>query len=579
MNSNKLYISLISAFILTLTGCNVEDPGVSDSEYTRGYRVEASIQGFGSYFDSDFDEEVVSTRVVRAQDGDYWSYDKFESGDMVGFYSLRGNMDSENGDGPFENEPMYYVRMSDGKGYFQNTEMNYNAASFVKPGAFFYFPYHENIEYDAGHTQLLDDDYGLELREFDNEIEKCRDFLWVINPSNPTGSQSLAHAFSSIIFLRGEGFKNATDKSIKVVLNRGVSHMALTNNDDYLRNAKLFYLEGYDKSELECRDWYAWPGDPYKVTDKKDENSAYLGQTFDAYYIILPTTRGGDRLSVDHIELYDDDGNLKVVSNFKLYSSSTNANNSKILSHGQQYALVIKMDGLETVVSPVEIEPWGEDNVINETRDVGIEDASDFISWTLAYNTYLSNNRSPAYDDQLKQYGDKTEAADGSSKWTFYILNNLDFTSHLESQANTVQNILAKLDDTLEGYDHEVTGLKLEGSSPSFIGEISETGVIQNLDFKGLSVKSTEESMSISIGGIAYIFKGSLSGCSIDGVVAGPGPVGIIAANAENALVSDCSAQGLIIGSSTSDNGLFGKQSGCSLENNNTSGLIFQSSN
>lgn len=573
MKFKILNIFVIIFCLVFAASCSDEANNINIDK-TKGYSFSAEIKGY---------DTPLSTRVTIAADDDMWSYKSFETNDKIGFYSSTGNADAPDGNGTFDNEPMYFQRMSDGNGYFINTDMDFNLEYFVpRYGTFYYFPYHEKIEYDPTHTEFLDDDYGLELRRLDNGIEKCLDFLWVISASSATSSQTFNHAFSSIVFLRDEGFENAEDKTIKVVLNKGVSHVTVTKTDDYLRNCKLLYLDGYDKSEMECRNWFAWQGGDYLVVDDKSD---YFGNTYsEASYIVLPTTRGGERLSVDHIELYDNDGRLRIVSDFQLYTSSGDANNSKILYFGQRYPLVIKMRGVETVVTPLTIEPWDEDVRIEEIRESGITQ-NNFQQWILDYSSYLNSDRQDSYDDVLKVYGDKTENSEGVTlKWTFYLKEDIDVSDYIASingQAEgSLQYVLSKLDDTLDGEGNSITGLTLSGPNPpSFIGELTGNGVLRNINFQGINLHCTDSSKTAPMGGLFSQGNGTVSECKIDGVVSGFGPVGLIAGSAQNARIENCIGRGVVIGSSSSSGNLIGIDTDCVLEDNNTAALIFQSVN
>lgn len=578
MTKLKIFGYLIPALLLSLTACADREEEVKPL-VTKGYSFPAEITGFfEAYQDiSNVSEEefVPDSRAILSSE-DNWSVRNFENGDRVGFYSANGNMDTPDGNGTFDNVPMYFQKRSGNNGLFINDEIRFNTDYFVpRYSTFYYYPYHEKIEYQPSHDKWEDDDYGIELRQKDGDIEKCVDFMWVIAPSSPTDRQSFAHAFSSIIFLRGKGFENAEDKSVKVYLNKGVSHITLSKTDDYMRNAKLVYLKGY-KTELECMEWEAWEGEPYRVTDT---TSPYFGTTFeDAYYVILPTTRGSERLSVDHIELKDNDGNIKVVSDFNLYTSHSDITNSKLLFYGNRYPLVIKMKGLETIVTPLSIESWKEDVVIEEVREAGIKDEINFIEWSKTYSQYLSSNRSDTYDDLLKEYGDKTESADGSTaKWTFYINNDLDLLNYMTNpEGGSLQYILGTLDDTLDGLNHTISGVKLESSNPpSFIGELGANGLIKDLNFEGLNIRCIDASSDKPTGGLIGTCRGTISNCDVSGVVTGYGPVGIFAGTADNAVLENCSASGLVVGASSENGGLFGTASNISLQRVTSTGLIF----
>ena len=556
MKFKPTYILLCSFLCLIVSACSSEEMPPEGKSHEKGYEFTARIEEF----------DALSTRVLVDDElGDGWSYSKFSAGDVSGFYSLYGNADSPGGNGRFDNEPMYY-----GKDTFYNFDINYNAESFVEKSTFYYFPYCEYIDYDESHTDYTGDNYGLELRVYDpsDGIYKCRDFLWIFGATRALGNQSFSHAFSSIVFIGGEGFKNATKKPIKVVLDKGVSHVTVgPPSDTYLKDTKLLYLRDYPLGEDKCKVWEAWRAHPYQVTK---EDPVYGSLIFeDVAYVVLPTTRS-NRLNVDHIEAYDDDDNLRIITNFTLYTSG---NNGKILQRGQRYPVMLKMQGLEPTISPIGIENWGENHEIHEERAPGIESVNDFNDWLMYYNTYLENGRLSAYDSYLEKYGDKTESGTSTS-WKFYINNDLDLKDYSEDTDSGNKNyIISYMDDTLEGNDHNISGLKV-----NFIRELSSSGVISNLDFRGLYIISTSEDEKI--GGLLGICKGTLENCLIDGVISGAGPVGMIAAEAEEAVINRVTLRGFMVGRATFNGGMFAQQATeCTFVNNNTSGLIFQQSN
>ena len=75
--------------------------------------------------------------------------------------------------------------------------------------------------------------------------------------------------------------------------------------------------------------------------------------------------------------------------------------------------------------------------------------------------------------------------------------------------------------------------------------------------------------------GLIKICKGTVYNCDIDGVISAFGPVGMLAGGAEGAIVQKCNASGLIMGSQTTNNGLFGTADDNIRVQNTKSSVIF----
>lgn len=557
MKINNLNIFLI-ILVLCIGSCTSD--GIEENKTSKGYIVSAEILGF----------ETPLTRITRNSEDDRWTFKSFDTNDAIGFYSKFGNPASP--DGTFLNEPMYYSQ-----GNFYNYDIEFNAdESFAKGQVFYYYPYHENIDYDENITVYNENaDYGLNLRIKDENdgIEKCLDLLFVFQPQG-TKALKFTHAFSSIVFLRGDGFRDAKNREIKVVLNNGYSHVTIADNftshADYYKLAKLVYLNGYSSetvdSEENAKIWYAWEGDDYKVLKEGD---TYYGDTFEkAYYIILPTMDSSYRVGVDYIQLYDDNDELQTISNFVLYSTTKN------MDPGQRYPLLIKMQNHEPVIYPIGIEPWKDDFVVDDERVVGIGDAIEFSQWAMTYSSYL-NNPNPANEtiEKLREYGDQTIETDGTVKWTFYLNDDIDFESYINDHP-VIQNILSELNDCLDGNNHTITGLSISSNaSPSFIGKLGENGIIQNLTIEGMTMEYTGTN-DVAVGGLLNYCNGTVSNCDINGVITSKGDVGMIAATVgNNAVVKNCNLTGLLIGKSCYDK-VIGIESNYTNVNNNVKGLF-----
>lgn len=563
---------------LGVAGCASENPDNLLSS-NRGYSFEATIENFGEN----------GTRANRMDTEDLWTWNNFSKGDIVGFYSLYGNSDAPGGNGSFLNVPLTYgAAQSSSYSSFYNNDIDFNTDNFVRNTAFFYYPYRKNIDYDPAHTTYENDDYGFEIRDLKCEdgIERCNDLIWIFAPSSVTTNMSFSHAFTEIMILRGEGFTDAEDRTVRVVLDKGYSHAVIDDDPgSYMKYFRLVYLDGYEKTEEECRVWEAWDGKgKYTVEDKSNRYpypSGYDDVTFlekDIHYVILPTQRNLAKPSVEYIEICDDNGNWHKITNglFYIYKDSKgNIIQTKTLERGQRYPLVIKMEENQAVVQPIMIEPWEETEEITETRAAGISTREEFLVWMTSYQSYLDNGRKSSDESLLEDFGDRTETANNEVRWTFYI--NDDLKDILSSG----QYVINRLDDTIDGLGNTISNLSMTFTAPpAFIGEIGKNGKVLNLKFENINLTSTDNG-TLTAGGICNVCSGEIENCTIDGSIYTSGPVGIIAGEAKSgASIKDCKCSGMIIGSSTIDNGLLGtKDQDVVLSGNNTSALLFQNLN
>lgn len=570
--------NIISALFIGigLAGCATEESSTLGS-HERGYSFDAGIDAFGE----------TGTRADRMDTEDLWTLKNFNKGDIVGFYSLYGNSDAPGGNGSFLNVPLTYgAAQSSSRSSFYNNDIDFNTDNFVKNTAFFYYPYLKNIDYDPAHKTYENDDYGFEIRNLKCEdgIERCNDLIWIFAPSSVTGNMSFSHAFSEIMILRGVGFTEAKDRTVRVMLDKGYSHAVIDDDPgSYMKYFRLVYLDGYEKTEEECRVWEAWDGKgDYTVVDNPDRTpypSGYNKVKFlekDIHYVILPTHRNLIKPVVEYIEICDDDGKWHKITNFNLYGDT------RTLERGQRYPLVIKMEEKEAVVQPIMIEPWKETEEITETRAAGITNESEFLNWITLYQDYLSDGRPKdnesgySYESQLEAFGDRTETSDNQVRWTFYINDDLKDISNIITSSQ--QYVINRLDDTLEGLGNTIGHLSLTSSTPpAFIGEIGPNGKVSNLNIEGFNLTCTETTTTAA-GGICRVCAGEIDNCRFDGTVFTTGPVGIIAGEAKaGAVITNCVGSGLIIGSSTTANGLLGKESeDVEFSGNNTAALVSQ---
>lgn len=526
--------------------------------------------------------ESVGTRVMRSS-VDNWSYTRFDDvSDVIGFYSLYGNLDGPGGNGPFSNARMEYARGESTssnpddrywRGVFRPVNMNYDIGLIKNEpqNTFVYFPYDENMEKE-----------GMELRRLDdNGIYRCVDALAIskiTDDNEAVMSGSFNHTFSEIVIIRGYGFdepKEGLDR-IKVVTTLPYSHARVVDNP-YLSDThpdwkilEPFYDPGYTTlTEQECREWEAW-GELYK-----DGN----GKTYPAKYVIIPTAINNGRSTVNYVELHDNNGTLHKVTTFGLMN-----NGDKRVSPGERYLLTVKLEGLVPTIYPFAITPWKEATSYTEERAKGINTSSEFMQFLLAYNLYNSSGRAENAEEDLKTYGDKyvTDGNDGKVVgWHFYINNDIDLSSLPVSNLN-----ITTLCDTIDGRTNKLYGIKAD---KAFITELESKGCIRNLNITGLNVTSGDAPAG---GLIGQMTGGLVTGCNVDGYLNATGAAGLAVGQLTAGTISNSSFSGLVVGASSyGDKNLVGEApngiglvgeapNGISpgmIINVNTSGLIFTS--
>ena len=532
-----IYILIGIVITSVMTACNDR---FSDDDMQKRYGKDeilvASIAGSAG----------ADTRVAQSV-LDNWSFTRFsEVTDVIGFYSRTGNLDGQDGNGPFTNAPMEYARGEATnnrpddrywRGVFRPIDMNYDLALIKNDvsSTFVYFPYCETME-----------DKGMELRIKDDDgIYRCVDALAISKVSADDDamlSGSFNHTFSEIVIIRGYGFdKPKPNDRIKVVTTLPYSHAKVIDNgndghDDW-KILKPVYDESYEElSEQECREWVAWKGAPYV-----DDN----GNSYDAKYVIIPTAISGDRSTVNYVELYDNNGTLHKVTTFGLMNTG-----DKRVSPNERYWLTIKLEGLVPTIYPFAITPWEETTSYTEQRARGINTAEEFLSFVIAYNRYNEYNRRVEDEEGLKTFGDRYDVA-GEVGWHFHINNDLDL-SNLDMNIN-----IPILCDTLDGRTKRLSGIKAE---KAFITELQSKGCIRNLNISGLNVTNTGNSAA---GGLIDMMTGGLvTGCTVDGYLSAAGAAGLAVGQFTAGTISNSTFTGLVVGASSYSDDEYCKEKG-----------------
>lgn len=582
---------------------------------------------------------------------DFWTTKSFSAGDRIGLMATAG-MVGPNGEVAWvKNEYMDYYQATGSSNYrFRNDDLLLNTGAMSgKVGRYVYFPYTEEMpipKFDKNNpgtnssssgdnryyfanpsnNDTLDEDSidkdskgkkGLLLRETVEGVERCVDYMYISNISITNGALSggFYHGFCELVIVRGTGFDEVPDElrdDIWVVLNSGFTRLTLSlfldnSTGQYSWRPKLWpdnwstwktrnMLDAENrfdgKTEAEAKRWQAWPGKDYMDTKDGQPNPRK------AWYAILPSAHNYSHTIADYIEIYDDNGIPRKVSNFELYVSAETGIADRQMRPGKRYAIEIMMTELGATARPVEISDWSDDdghgmdketdtdnkNNITDIRTVGIKNYEELQSWAGSYNQFITGLGQNTYvrpktqEDlekfkDLKKYGDYDLT---NQVWKFYITDDIDLPE-------TAPTFITDLQDELEGAG-KIENYSVGNLRRPLAAKISQGGVLRNLDFNNLYVR-TGDAGDTAGALVGELSGGTLENCNIvNGTMIGTGgTVGMLCGTVRGGTVRNCTVSGAVVGttSGTTDwpAGLFGSVTASSFtyENNDASGLIVKS--
>ena len=588
MRKGTKYGWLIAAAVLALSivSCTA-DAGSDGAQPPKGTRAYADVTLAGS---------VNAETRASLNAYDHWSVSTFGPGDEAGMITVYGRQNPENRADfslPVQNERMVYEGRMGTYYRFGTTEIVIDPQTVNSDASFMYYPYYADMPDPDDKTGLP----GMPLRQMDGGIEKCVDFmctikwtsgtvnvLYRIQLTNGVLTPEFKHYFTSLVLQRGEGFENAPDKRIWVVMKNpytdvrfNVYHSSGSNSYYYHKyilqyNPEVFGPTGDDLMVDLHRLPYEDSADDPKETEPFNVNKYALWQTWEgnAYnglesrYVVIPPLE-----DVYFIYIQDNYGNWQKVSDFKLDTGKAGA-------HGTRYTLTIMLVGTKVVVRPVSIVPWDEELNIADMRDFGINDTSEYFNWVSAYNAYIAGDHSESAVEKLKEFGEATEnTATGELSWTFYINDNLDFGG---VNSNDFAQI-TRLDDAIEGAS-TYTNYSIANIRDTMVKKMGEGGAIRALDFENIYL--VQQTSDEPFGALVGVMEGgTIERCNmLNGVLVSENEVGMIAGKATGGKVSECVVSGNVIGKSTADGygGLFGvvEPENCvSVSDSRTRGLQF----
>lgn len=583
--SNKKYIIYLYCFVVSLImigGCSNDIEDVTVKKTVGEPAVVYARIGKG---------ETVDTRAV-ANSYDQWTTNSFNLNDKMGMYALKGLQsedDPNNYTLPIKNGIMYFDGYSGTSFRFSNPEMTIDPVTVNGSYSIMYYPYYADMPPTYPNTTTIKG-MPMRIKDTTDDIEKCVDLMQTYLYYSSSGSSytsyyipitngvlqpTFNHHFSELIIQRGEGFTNAPDPRIWVVMQNpytdlrvvqssstGSFTVQLQNNPDPDENLEVTLVEGKTATKVDnkYRVWQAWQGAPY---------SNGIG----SYYVVIPPS------TVSYIIMQDDYGTWQRVGDFYLDNYNYA---SKIARGNVRYQVTVVLSGLNATVKPVLIEDWDDTVIATDDRDVGIEGFRDFERWLSIYNLYTENEGAPdeSLVESLKEFGDsEKDVATGTYSWTFYINSNLDLPNGVNYQINILKD---RLVGTSSYANYTISNL-----TRTFIKEMKGNGSLENLDFNDLYITDIGDGTESGLyaGGLVNIMsQGTIDNCKINnGIVVSDKAAGIIAGSVINATISKCKITGQVVGTSTDmeHEGVFGETPQGRLEysNNTTTGLYFENYN
>lgn len=386
--------------------------------------------------------EAIQVKAVNGDKGGM-SYNKFEAGDKIGFYA-QGGLNATNKE-----------LTSNNGNSFANSELQWSN----KPAThvFAYYPYST----DASLIDIWREAKGDKPWKEGFEDLLATDITANINEGTAI-SLRFKHKFAMLAITRGKGFNNlkdGTEKTMKITLNKKVAKTAaITTNDN-----------------------------GYSITLSENPNAVSPLETTTnnkTEYIILPVgTINGTVIDLASITLKND-ADRDITIDYQI--DNKNNDKTKGLVAGKIYNINVIMRDNQAVIDPAEIIQWDEEEIaIPDPK--GISDIKNLIDWAGAYNGTDGNQD----ETKLAEFGTRDNS---SGKWTFLLLNDLDFTNEEEKDKHF--GGIKEFTDIFDGQGHTITGftIKEAGASISddfptgFVRTLGATSIIKQLKLKDVLI-------------------------------------------------------------------------------------------
>lgn len=279
--------------------------------------------------------------------------------------------------------------------------------------------------------------------------------------------------------------------------------------------AKTYLNEGYGPV------WEDLPAgtDPYTTPRTLKFNQGTIGWLLSeslqspAWYPAGQTIAAGETL----FELYaNTDDTKQVYGEYVLYTVLA-PGGGLTLQPGKRYNYTLRLDGLShtATIETATISDFADGDPIPHRNYRGIASAQDLVDFAKDFNTN-GNAAMIRWTDE------------GTYNGTIHLLNDIDMEGTTDFEVIGGPNNLAFY-GTFDGQGHTITGLTVETSrqNAGMFQAIGEGGTVKNLHLREANIKTTHANGFA--GGITAIHNlGTISGCTVHGVVEGNSASGIV---------------------------------------------------
>lgn len=538
MNRIKRYTYCLLALlaIVTTASCatELEEPGAGNPSRGIPAVMEVTLQGI--------EAAATGTRITPSTT-DLWSVAAFDIGDRAAFYTQGGIQNPDDPDDfsfTASNMEMFCQNKSSSTYRFGNSDVILDPLTLGTFYSRLFYPYYA----DMPEPTDTSDKPGINLRVTDGKdgIEKCVDFMMSstdkIAISNGAISPQFQHNFCPLYVVRGEGFRNAPDKRIWIVMREPFTDVRVTqdsptspysyklqyNPEESEEDVMTYILPGISKFKVNkyCL-WETWEG----------ANSA----TNNTRYTLIPTGPSTWQ-KIYFVYIQDDYGNWQNVDDFYLYTSG-----SKQLQTGYYYTLTISLKGVDVVARPISVQEWNDEIEITDNRKMGINDYVEYASWVRIYNSYVEAGRPRSMEEELSPFGEAVyNTATEYTSWTFLINHDIKF----ENKTDFVQ--IKKLEDALEGTS-SYTRYKIINPAGPLVEEMTSTGALRSLEMNELYFIQADNDSQPYSPLIRTLNGGTIENVYVtNSIMVTRQPVGMAAGRVDGGVIKDCVFSGDVIG-------------------------------
>lgn len=567
MNAIERYFLTLTTVLLSMAGllsCSVQE----EPDYNEASRGVPAVMDVML-------QEIATEASTRAtiNSSDQWTVASFDVGDKAAFYTLGG---IQNPDNPEDfsftatNAEVFCQSKTSTTYRFGNSDIVLDPQTLGTYYSRLFYPYYDAMPLPTD----PDGGPGLKLRVKDtDDIEKCVDFMMTetdkLSVSNGSINPKFMHNFCPLYVKRGEGFQNAPDKRVWIVMREPFTHVRVTQADpEKAFTYTLQYFPEVPEDELMI---YILPGESKFKVNKYCVWEGWNGNNGDLTQNVLIPTGPSVSQKIYFVYIQDDYGNWQNVDDFYLYTSGT-----KTLQSGYSYTLTISLKGVDVVARPISVVEWNEEVEITDNRKMGINDYVEYNEWVKIYNSYIDAGRPHEMEEDLSKFGEAVHnTVTDRTSWTFLINHDIDFPNN-DFEFSQVK----RLDDALEG-SSSYSRYRISNLHGALIGELTENGSVSSLELRDIYFIQPETETTPFSPFIIYLNGGTVENCAIQNAIIVSGqPAGIVAGSANGGTVKKCIFSGDVIGSESAEvdgrKGLFGiVESTPAVVETNTSGLKF----